>query len=126
MWFNGFITVIDMALASLDRPLAHRHRDALVLGAFREDVCFVPGIELVFPSPSLTHFRRRALPGGFVPFVWPGASQRADRFLGRAVREFAAGREASAFVQLGRAAHPLIDMACPVHAQGVAHTNDPF
>jgi len=126
MWFNGFITVIDMALDELDQPLAHRHRDALVLGAFREDVCFVPGVDLVFQSPSLTHFRRRELPGGFVPFLWPGASQRTGKFLERAWREFASGREASAFVQLGRAAHPLIDMACPVHAQGVAHTADPF
>ena len=126
MWFNGFITVIDTALAALDRPLLQRHRDALVLGAFREDVCFVPGVEIVFQSPSLTHFRRRELPGGFIPFVWPGAAQRAERFFGRALREFAAGRAASAFVQLGRAAHPLIDMSCPVHAQGVAHADDPF
>jgi hypothetical protein len=29
-------------------------------------------------------------------------------------------------VQLGRAIHPLIDMSCPVHAQGIAHTTDPF
>jgi hypothetical protein len=127
MWFNGFITVIDMALAGMDRsPLFQRHRDALVLGAFREDVWFVPGVEFVLQSASLTHFRRGGLPGGFIPYLWPGAAQRAGRFLERAVREFAAGRDASAFVQLGRAAHPLIDMACPVHAQGVAHAADPF
>lgn len=126
MWFNGFMVVIDMALAELDCPLFRRHRDALIMGAFREDVCFLPGAQLVFQSPSLTHFERRGVRGGFIPFLWPGASQRARKFFDRALRELEAGRQAAAFVQLGRAAHPLIDMACPVHAQGVAHTTDPF
>jgi hypothetical protein len=126
MWFNGFMTVIDMALQALDEPRLRRHRDAIIMGAFREDVCFLGGAGVVFQSASLTHFQRRRLPGGFIPFVWPDAARRARKFFDRARREQARGRQASAFVQLGRAAHPLIDMACPVHAQGVAHTTDPF
>jgi hypothetical protein len=126
MWFNGFMVVIDMALAELDEPLLRRHRDAIIMGAFREDVCFLAGTGVVLQSASLTHFQRRGLPGGFIPFVWPDAAQRARKFYDRALRDAAYDRQASAFVQLGRAAHPLIDMACPVHAQGVAHTTDPF
>jgi len=123
MWFNGFITVIDMALREVDEPLLAQHRDALVMGAFREDVCFLPIAQVVFQSPSLTHFARRGLPGGFIPFVWPDAARRARKFFDRALRESA---PPAAIVQLGRAAHPLIDMACPVHAQGVAHSTDPY
>ncbi len=126
MWFNGFIAVIDMALEHLDAPLLRDHRDALILGAFREDVCYLPGAQFVFQSPSLTHFRRSNLPGGFIPYLTDGAGARAEKFMHKALREFARGHEAAAFVQLGRAAHPLIDMSCPVHAQGVAHTTDPF
>ena len=125
MWFNGFMAVIDMALESLAEPRLHAHRDTLVLGAFREDVCF-SAFGLVSPSPSLTHFTRPGLPGGFIPFVCPGAAQRSRKFYDRALREAARGRETAAFLQLGRAIHPLGDMACPVHAQGVAHKVDPF
>jgi hypothetical protein len=126
MWFNGFIVIIDMALGALDEPLLNRQRDALVLGAFREDVCCVPGTRWVFQSPSLAHFSRRRVPGGFIPLLWPDAAQRTRKFFNRALDESARGRQTAAFVQLGRAVHPLIDMACPVHAQGVAHTTDPF
>jgi len=125
MWFNGFMVVIDMALESLGDARLLAQRDALVLGAFREDVCF-SGFGIVSPSPSLTHFSRAGLPGGFIPFVCPGAPQRARKFFDRALAEAARGRETAAFVQLGRAIHPLGDMACPVHAQGVAHKVDPF
>jgi hypothetical protein len=126
MWFNGFMIVIDMALEQLDEPVLRRHRDAIVMGAFREDVCYLGGVQLVFQSASLTHFERPGMPGGFIPFVWPGAARRSRKFYDRALRERQQGRPVSAFVQLGRAAHPLIDMACPVHAQGVAHRADPF
>jgi len=44
----------------------------------------------------------------------------------KAVAEHHAGRVASAFVQLGRVSHLLTDMACPVHAQSVFHSTDPF
>lgn len=126
MWFNGFMIVIDMALEQVGEPVLRRHRDAIVMGAFREDVCFLPGAGLVFQSPSLTHFARRGIPGGFIPLVWPDAARRARKFFDRAVLEQQRGRQTSAFVQLGRAVHPLIDMACPVHAQGVAHSTDPY
>lgn len=126
MWFNGFMVVIDMALEKLGQPLLRDQREALILGAFREDVCTLPGSAWVFQSPSLTHFYRRRVPGGFIPFVWPGPVQRTERFFHRAVGAARRGRLAYACVQLGRAAHPLIDMSCPVHAQSVAHTTDPF
>lgn len=126
MWFNGFMVVIDMALESLGRPDFSRQRDALVLGAFREDVCYLPVVQLVYQSPSLTHFYRRHRPGGFIPYVYPGPMQRTQKFFARAVAQYQRGRYASAFVQLGRAIHPLIDMSCPVHAQGVAHATDPL
>ena len=126
MWFNGFITVIDMALAQSRHALMAQCRDALILGSFREDVCFVGGIDAVFQSPSLSHFCRARVSGGFIPWLWPDAGARTEKFARHAVREYAAGRVAAAMVQLGRAIHPLIDMSCPVHAQGIAHTTDPF
>ena len=126
MWFNGFIVVVDKALEALGEPRVQRHRDAILMGAFREDVCFLGRAGMVIPSASMTHFLRPGWPGGFIPFVWQDAAQRARMFYDRAVREHGQGRQASAFVQLGRAVHPLIDMACPVHAQGVAHKSDPF
>src|SRR6185369_1367992 len=36
------------------------------------------------------------------------------------------GRDAAAFVTLGRACHVLTDMACPVHVHRVIHQEDPF
>jgi hypothetical protein len=44
----------------------------------------------------------------------------------KALAEAKAGRAASAFVQLGRCAHLLTDMACPVHVHRVAHLTDPY
>ena len=126
MWFNGFITVIDMALGhARDARFAH-YRDALILGSFREDVCFVGGIDAVFQSPSLSHFCRARVCGGFIPWLWPDAGARTEKFARRAIEHYATGRVVAAMVQLGRAIHPLIDMSCPVHAQGIAHTTDPF
>jgi len=126
MWFNGFMTVIDMALARQAHPLLMRYRDALVLGCFREDVWFVGGINAVVRNPSLSHFCRAGVRGGFIPWLTPDAGARTEKLARRALREFSQERIASAMVQLGRALHPLVDMACPVHAQGVAHGNDPF
>jgi len=126
MWFNGFMTVIDMALARQAHPLLMRYRDALVLGCFREDVWFVSGINAVVQNPSLSHFCRAGIRGGFIPWLTPDAGARTEKLARRALREFSQERIASAMVQLGRALHPLVDMACPVHAQGVAHGNDPF
>jgi hypothetical protein len=126
MWFNGFMTVIDMALARQPHPLLTRYRNALVLGCFREDVWFVGGIDAVVQNPSLSHFCRARARGGFVPWLTPDAGARTEKLGRRALQEFSQRRVASSMVQLGRALHPLIDMACPVHAQGVAHGNDPF
>jgi hypothetical protein len=126
MWFNGFITVIDMALARQAHPLLVRYRDALVLGCFREDVWFVRGIDAVLQNPSLSHFCRAGVRGGFIPWLTPDACMRSETLAIRALQEFAQGHMASAMVQLGRSVHPLVDMACPVHAQGVAHGNDAF
>jgi hypothetical protein len=126
MWFNGFVTVIDLALRELGDPAFARQREALVWGAFREDVWYVPVAHAVVQNPSLSHFARRGVRGGFVPWLTPSAADRTERCARRAVDASARGDPATAFVQLGRAAHPLIDMACPVHAQGVAHGDDPF
>src|SRR5262245_47582646 len=126
MLYNGLITIIDLAVREVRNPFFDRYREALILGSFREDVCFVPGLNIVAQSPSLTHFYRKGLPGGFIPFLWPGARYRTRFFTDRAFLEYRAGRFASAFVQLGRASHPLMDMSCPVHAQSVVHETDPF
>jgi len=124
---NGQALIIDMAVRALDHPLARRYREALVLGALREDSGFVPGTRVVYESLSLTHFYRPGMPGGLVPFVTPGPRRRADRFFARAVAAYGRGQAAAAFVELGRALHLLADMACPVHAQRVVHfVSDPY
>jgi hypothetical protein len=120
LW-NGQRVVLDMAIRVLGHPLVTRYRPALVLGALREDVWYVPLFGAVLDRPSLTHFYRPGLPGGLVPFLTPGPRWRADRLFERAVTRYREGRPAAAFVQLGRAAHLLTDMACPVHAQRTVH-----
>ena len=50
----------------------------------------------------------------------------ADRTFARAVELKRAGRIAGGFVQLGRVAHLLADMACPNHVHRVWHLQDPF
>ena len=126
LW-NGQRVVLDMAIRALDHPVTTRYRPALVLGALREDVWHVPLIGAVLERPSVTHFYRPGLPGGLVPFLTPGPRARADRLFARAVEHYREGRPAAAFVQLGRAAHLLTDMACPVHAQRTVHMiSDPF
>ena len=127
MLWNGQRVVLDMAIRALGHPLVTRYRPALVLGALREDVWYVPLFGAVLDRPSLTHFYRPGLPGGLVPLLTPGPRWRADRLFARAVERYREGRPAAAFVQLGRAAHLLTDMACPVHAQRTVHMiSDPF
>lgn len=126
MLYNGLITITDLALRDLQNPFFDRYRDALILGTFREDVCHIPGVNAVLQSPSLTHFYRKGVAGGFIPLLWPGARYRTQHFVRTALEEYRASRFASAFVQLGRAIHPLMDMSCPVHAQSVVHETDPF
>src|SRR4030095_3889326 len=84
-------------------------------------VWYVPLFGAVLDRPSLTHFYRPGLPGGLVPLLTPGTRWRGDRLFARAVERYREGQLAAAFVQLGRAAHLLTDMACPVHAQRTVH-----
>jgi len=126
MLSNGLYVVIDTAVRAVNHPMATRHRKTLIFGAFREDSGVLPVLKIVYPYLSLTHFYRPGLPGGLIPFLLPGARLRCSRFFGRAVLEYKKRREASAFIHLGRAMHFLIDMACPVHAQRVMHTRDPY
>ncbi len=123
---NGFIVVIDLALKKSDHPLLNAYRKTLILGAFRENVYFTPVLDLVTLNPSFSHFYQRRLPGGILPFVWPGPRAMADWHFRKSIEKYRAGKRASAFVQLGRVSHLLTDMACPVHAQSVFHSTDPF
>jgi hypothetical protein len=122
---NGLRLVAEMAVRAVGHPLVTRYREALVLGALREDVWYLPG-GAVIEHLSFSHFYRPGLPGGIVPLVWPGPRRKAEKFFARAVAEQRAGRTAASFVQLGRAVHLLTDMACPVHAHRTVHTTDPF
>ena len=126
MLANGLTLVVDRAVDAAGHAEPRWYRDALVLGALREDVRPVPFTSRVYEHLSLTHFSGSALPGGFFPLLWPGPGLMADRFFGRAVELGRAGSRAAAYVQLGRALHLLIDMACPVHAQRVIHETDPY
>src|SRR4029453_7872580 len=110
-----------MAIRALGHPLVTRYRPALVLGALREDVWYVPLCGGVLDRPSLTHFYRPGLPGGLVPLLTPGPRWRGARLFARAVERYREGELAAAVVQLGREAHLLTDMACPVHAQRTVH-----
>ena len=126
MRINGLSLIISMATRELNDPVINRYEKAIILGSFREDVWYIPGLKGVIEHLSLSHFYGSGLPGGFFPFLWPGARSKANRFFAKAVRNYRAGDTASAFVQLGRAAHLLSDMACPVHVHRVVHDNDPY
>lgn len=126
MRYNGLCLVIEMAAAQLENPLIDRYRQAILIGAIREDYWYLSAIGAVVESLSLEHFHGPGLPGGFFPLITPSARGTATRLYRKALREAAAGRVTSSFVQLGRCAHLLIDMACPVHVLRVAHLNDPY
>ena len=123
---NGFIVVIDLALKEINDSMLNAYRKTLILGAFRENVYFTPGLDLVTLNPSLSHFYHPRLPGGIIPFVWPGPKAMGNFHFRKSIKKFLAGKKAAAFVQLGRVSHLLTDMACPVHAQSVFHSTDPF
>lgn len=113
---NGLILCLEMALgprAATSR--ADRERSAaLVLGMFREDICILPGIGWSMPSPSLGH-------------LYPRSRQRCETLFEAAVDAARAGEPLRGALWLGRALHVLIDMACPAHAQAVAHSlREPF
>jgi hypothetical protein len=123
---NGLALVIDRALASLPSVEPRRYRKALVLGSLREDVARAPFGGGVFEHLSLSHFGGGWLPGGFLPFLWPGPRFKVGRYFRRALAQARAGRAGAAYVTLGRACHVLTDMACPVHVHRVVHQEDPF
>jgi hypothetical protein len=120
---NGLQLVVEMGVKALRDARAHEHREALVLGALRENVRYVPGIGVLDEHLSLSHFYGPGLPGGFVPFLTVGARGRAERLFKAAVHS---GPTAAGFVQMGRVAHLVADMACPVHVHRVAHWSDAF
>lgn len=126
MRYNGLQLVIRLALEKLGAPELNRYQDALILGAIREDIVYLPQKRKIWEHWSLSHFSGRYLGGGFIPFVTPGAAQKAQMYFDRALADWHARKTASAFIQLGRASHLLIDMACPVHASRVAHMTDGY
>jgi len=125
MRYNGLCVVIDMAARTVASPAIDRWKQAILLGALREDYWYLPLLGTV-ESPSLSHFYGPGLPGGFVPFVTPSTRTKATRMYRRAIASARDGRTAAAFVQLGRASHLLTDMGCPVHVHRVAHETDPY
>jgi hypothetical protein len=113
-----------MAVRESGDPLLLRYQDALVLGAIREDVWIIGG--KIWEHASFSHFWGDRVGGGFIPLIYPGAPWKAQRYFEKAVRFGKAGQTAKAMVQLGRASHLLIDMACPVHARRVPHWTDGY
>ena len=126
MRINGLSLLVDEAVARLDRPELTRYRRAVVLGSLREDVVYVPVLGRVLEHLSLSHLYGPPWPGGFVPLLTPGPRLAGTYYFRRAVREYRAGHRAAGFVQLGRVAHLLSDMACPVHVHRHVHDTDLF
>lgn len=126
MRLNGLYVVANLAVRKLAHPLVSEYESALVLGSLREDVWWIPGARFVLEHLSFSHFYEPPVPGGFIPLLWPGPRMKAQKFHRRAVREHRAGRTAAGFVQLGRVAHLITDMCCPVHAHRAVHDTDPY
>lgn len=126
MRYNGLFIVLDLAIRKLDEPLVNRYRDPLVLGSLREDVWYIPGFNTIFEHWSFSHFYKPPLPGGFIPIIWPGPRRQGEKFYRRALGLHRAGKVAGGFVQLGRVAHLMTDMCCPVHVHRTTHLTDPF
>jgi len=126
MRLNGLYIVVELAARKLADPVVTRYKKPLILGSLREDVWYIPGARFILEHLSFSHFYQPGLPGGFLPVVWPGPRLKADMFYDRALAAQREGRTAAAFVQLGRIAHLITDMACPVHAHRTMHMTDPF
>lgn len=126
MRYGGLFVVIELALGKLAEPEVSRYRDPLLLGSLREDVWHIPVVDSIFEHWSFSHFYKPPLPGGFLPLVWPGPRLKGNKFYRRALSEHHAGRTAAGFVQLGRVAHLLTDMCCPVHVHRLTHDTDPY
>jgi hypothetical protein len=123
---NGLYVVVNLAVRQLAHPLVAKYEPALVLGSLREDVWWIPGARFVLEHLSLSHFYEPPVPGGFIPLLWPGPRMKGEKFYRRALREHRSGRVASGFVQLGRVAHLITDMCCPVHAHRAVHDTHPY
>jgi len=126
MRYGGLFVVVELALQQLEDPRVQRYRDPFLLGSLREDVWHIPVVDRIFEHWSFSHFYKPPLPGGYLPLVWPGPRLKGNKFYRRAVAEHRAGRAAAGFVQLGRVAHLLTDMCCPVHVHRITHLTDPF
>lgn len=121
MRIGGLALVIERAADRVGSAELQRYRAAITLGALREDVTYVPGTRRPFEHLSFSHFYTPDRRGGYVRW-WPSARRAADLWFERAVARHRAGDRAAGFVALGRTAHLLVDMACPVHVHRVIHT----
>lgn len=126
MRINGLAMLIERAVRLLDDPHLTEYRSAIILGSLREDVRYLPGLGRVFEHWSLSHFYGPPWPGGFIPLLTPGARLAGRYYFFKAVRAYRADRPAAGYVQLGRVAHLLADMACPVHVHRHVHDTDGF
>jgi hypothetical protein len=115
MRIGGLAMLVERAADRVTSPVLQRYRRAITLGALREDVAYLPGLPKPVEHLSFSHTWKGYLPG------WTTAPEAADRWFSRAVRTHREGEQARGFVELGRAAHLLADMACPVHVHGFAH-----
>ncbi len=125
MRIGGLAMLIERAADRVQSPTVQRYRKAIVLGALREDVAHVPGLPKPFEHLSFSHFWGPGRRGGFFRW-WPGAPFAADRRFRRAVQRHRRGDLAGGFVELGRAAHLVADMACPAHVHRVLHVTDGY
>ncbi len=125
MRLGGLALLIARGVEIAADPELARWQPAITLGALREDVWYVPGLGRAVEALSVSHFHRAGA-GGFLPLVTPGPRGQTRRILGRSLRHHRAGVHAAGYVQLGRCAHLLADMACPVHVHRYPHDNDGF
>jgi hypothetical protein len=126
MRYNGIFLLLSRAARESEIPEAQKYLPALTLGAVRDDILYFPWVKKIWEHLSLSHFMGRHLPGGFIPFFWPSAPFKAQYFYNKAIKLYRAEDPAAAWVQLGRASHLIVDMACPVHASRVPHWSDPY
>lgn len=124
MLYHGLCAVVDGSVARSPGSRWVEHRDALVLGALREDVWVLP-FGWVVEHASLTHQCGDA-PGGFVPWLTPSPHLRIRRQVDAAVAEARADRPVHAAVALGRALHLVADLACPAHVTRTVHLRCPY
>lgn len=125
MRLGGLTFLVSRAVEVTDEPALRRWQPAITLGALREDVWYVPVLGRAVEALSVSHFFREG-PGGFVPLLTPGPRGQTRRLFAAAVKRHKAGDAAGGYVQLGRCAHLLADMACPVHVHRYPHDSDGF